>query len=472
MSFSRIVALVLLAFAPPSQGGRMESRIKRLLAQSPAARHGFAGILVVDEKGKRLVSINADRDFVPASNTKLFSTALALERLGPEKRFETRVEQRGKDLALVGTGDANLSGRVLPYTPDSQPGPVLAALDDLAAQVAARGIGQVEGGIVGDDSAFLFEPFAPGWTASDVVDSDGAPVSALVVNDNSVTLRVTPGAGIDLPATVERDPPIPLFQLDAQVNTASTERMETQRLPFSNTWRLRGSVSFGNPPYLEHWAVTDPALFAAMAFQYSLERHGVHVLGEARALHREPGEPFTAPLAGAVLAQHQSLPLIEDLRLIDKVSQNVHADLLLFDLGGSREEGLKILDGFLTEDVGVKPGEYRFYDGSGLSRMNLVTPEVVVALLRYMLHSPHSEEWVSLLPVSGVDGSLRERLTGARVEGRIHAKTGMLNHVSALSGYADARKSRLTFSIFLNNITSSAAEQRELIDKICAVLLQ
>jgi D-alanyl-D-alanine carboxypeptidase/D-alanyl-D-alanine-endopeptidase (penicillin-binding protein 4) len=469
----RIAALLILLAVPlPAGAGMMESRIKRLIAKSPATQHGFAGVLVVDQKGHRLVAINAERDFIPASNTKLFSTALALERLGPGKRFETRVEQRGKDLALVGTGDANLSGRVLPYAPDSQPGPPLLAIDDLAAQLVAHGIQRVEGDIIGDDTAFVFEPVARGWTADDVVDSDGAPVSALAVNDNSVTIRITPGAQDGAPATVVMDPPLSLFPIDAQVNTASPEQIETWHLPFSSIWRVRGSIPAASQPHVEHWAVMDPALFAAMAFKYALEQHGVQVHGLARALHREPGEPFTPPPAGIVVAQRQSVPLIEDLQLTDKVSQNLHADLLLFDVGGSREEGLKILAGFLTEDVGIKPEQYRFYDGSGLSRMNLVTPETVVALLRHMSQSPNAEPWFSLLPISGVDGSLRDRLTGPKVKGRIHAKTGTLNHVSALSGYADARRERLTFSIFVNNATSTADEQRELIDKICAVLVQ
>jgi D-alanyl-D-alanine carboxypeptidase/D-alanyl-D-alanine-endopeptidase (penicillin-binding protein 4) len=464
--------ILLLACVIPAQGSRLDSRIKRLLAQSPAGKHGFAGVLVTDEKGHRLVSINTDRAFVPASNTKLFSVALALERLGPDKRFETRVEQRGKDLALIGTGDANLSGRVLPYDPDSKPGPPLAALDDLAAQVAARGIHEVEGNIIGDDSAFLFEPFARGWTASDQVDSDGAPVSALVVNDNSIKLRITPGAVDGAPAQVELDPPLALFNLSAIVTTGSPEEIHEEHLPFSDVWRVRGTIPVSADSYTNNWAVRDPALFAATAFASALERHGVHVRGVPLAFHHEPGEPFTPPPAGNVLAQRQSLPLLEDLRLTLKISQNLHADLFLFDVAGSREEGLKELDGFLSEDVRVPADEHRFYDGSGLSRMNLVSPDVVVALLRYMAASPHHDAWFSLLPVSGVDGSLRDRMTGPKIKGRIHAKTGTLNHVSALSGYAVARKQRLTFSIFVNNSLASSADQRELIDKICAVLVQ
>jgi D-alanyl-D-alanine carboxypeptidase/D-alanyl-D-alanine-endopeptidase (penicillin-binding protein 4) len=171
----RIVVAVLLVFGAANavSARNLDSEIKRILAKSAIARTGFAGVVVVDEKGRTVVSINSGHLFTPASNTKLFSSALALERLGPDKRFETRVEMRGKDVVLVGTGDANLSGRVLPYLPGSTPGPALAVIDDLAAQIAAHGVQEVEGDIVGDDTAFVYEPYATSWTIEDTVDGDG-----------------------------------------------------------------------------------------------------------------------------------------------------------------------------------------------------------------------------------------------------------------------------------------------------------
>ncbi len=461
-----LVALV------PAQAGRLESRVKRLMANSPVAREGFAGILVVDEKGHKLVSINAEHAFIPASNTKLFSIALALERLGPDKRFETRVEQRGNDLVLIGSGDANLSGRVLPYRHNSESGPPLTVMDDLAAQIAAHGIQEVRGDIIGDDTAFLYEPFARGWAAEDLVEDDGAPVSALVVNDNVIDVRVIAGAQGAVSAQVLLDPPFPLFGLDNRAVTGAADELHTERIPETGTWRLWGSIAAGSPQHVEQWAVADPAQFAALALKYSLERHGVRVSGSGRALHRLPGAVFTPSPTGVTVAAHTSEPLVEDLRLTAKISQNLHADLLLSDVGGSREDGLKELAAFLAA-MGIPPNQFRFYDGSGLSRLNLVTPTAVITLLRFMAASAHREDWMTLLPVSGVDGSLATRLTGPRVKGRIRAKTGSLNHVSALAGYAQTRKGdRLTFSIFVNNSTAGVAEQRELIDKICAVFVE
>ena len=468
----RLLIFLLLASFHPAHAGRLESRVKRLIAKSPVSREAYLGILVVDEKGRKLISVNPDRAFIPASNTKLFSIALALERLGPNKRFETRLEQRGDDLVLVGSGDANLSGRVLPYQYNSESGPALTVIDDLAAQVAARGIHEIPGDIVGDDTAFLYEPFARGWAAEDLVEDDGAPVSALVVNDNSFNVRLVPGTQDGAPAQISVDPAFPSLEIENRAITGAPDDLHTLRFPETSLWRVWGTIPVGTPAHAERWAVADPAQFAAAALKYSLEQRGVHVAGAARALHRLPGAVFNPPTPGTPIAAHNSQPLIEDLRLTAKISQNLHADLLLSDVAGSREDGLREMSAFLTS-IGVPPDQYRFYDGSGLSRMNLVTPQTVVTLLRFMSASSHSEDWMTLLPVSGVDGSLATRMTGPRIKGRIHAKTGSLNHVSALAGYAQTRKGdRLTFSIFINNSTAGVAEQRDLIDKICAVLVE
>ena len=275
----RIVVAVLLVFGAANavSARNLDSEIKRILAKSAIARTGFAGVVVVDEKGRTVVSINSGHLFTPASNTKLFSSALALERLGPDKRFETRVEMRGKDVVLVGTGDANLSGRVLPYLPGSTPGPALAVIDDLAAQIAAHGVQEVEGDIVGDDTAFVYEPYATSWTIEDTVDGDGPASSALVVNDNIVHLRITPSGKVAL------DPDLPLFHLDAQVTTGVEDKIETNR----SALQVRGTVKADGEGYSEEWSVGDPALFAALALKDALVRRGIAVSGSIRALHRD-----------------------------------------------------------------------------------------------------------------------------------------------------------------------------------------
>ncbi|MFZ1134950.1 MAG: D-alanyl-D-alanine carboxypeptidase/D-alanyl-D-alanine-endopeptidase, partial [Candidatus Korobacteraceae bacterium] len=233
----------------------------------------------------------------------------------------------------------------------------------------------------------------------------------------------------------------------------------------------------------------DPADFTAKLFRELLEQRGVTVYGRPRTRHTElasmqtftvtsiasggggemAGHPNPVPL---VLASHESQPLAEDLQVINKVSQNLHAELMLRLLGkekgtsGSIEGGLEVLRGFLTS-AGIKPDQFVFYDGSGLSRENLVTPEAIVELLRYAHQQPWGKLYEDTFPVSGVDGSLSDRMKTAPVKGAVHGKTGSLGHVNALSGYATTAKGeRVAFSILSNNHNLANRKALDTIDRI------
>jgi D-alanyl-D-alanine carboxypeptidase/D-alanyl-D-alanine-endopeptidase (penicillin-binding protein 4) len=178
------------------------------------------------------------------------------------------------------------------------------------------------------------------------------------------------------------------------------------------------------------------------------------------------------------LARYTSAPFLEDLRITDKVSQNLHAELALRAVArarrniGSFEAGREEMRAFLSE-AGVEAGAYNLVDGSGLSRLDLVTPAAVVALLRYMYHSAARENWISLLPVGGQDGTLGTRFTSGPAAGRIHAKTGSLSHVSALSGYAERPGGRwVAFSVLVNNYNGPANDIRAVMDRICALIME
>jgi len=173
-----------------------------------------------------------------------------------------------------------------------------------------------------------------------------------------------------------------------------------------------------------------------------------------------------------VLASHESTPLSDDLRVVNKVSQNLHAELALRLLGkekgtsGSIQGGLEVLRGFLTS-AGIQPDQFVFYDGSGLSRENLVTPAAVVRLLQYARQQPWGPLFTDTLPVSGIDGSLADRLKIAPYKGAVHAKTGSLNHVNSLSGYATTTSGRtVAFSILCNNHNLANKQAVETIDQI------
>ena len=197
-------------------------KIEDIWKNDPAAARAVWGICALDaETGKPLVEYNSTHNFVPASNTKLFTTALALARLGPDFRFRTRITARqaigpdgvlNADLRLVGDGDPNLSGRALPYQKNSPPGDPLAAIETLVAELERKGLKEVRGEILGDDLAYIWEPYPTGWAVDDTISTDGAPVSALCLNDNEIAVTVRPGAGRGLPAAVLVRPALGLLR--------------------------------------------------------------------------------------------------------------------------------------------------------------------------------------------------------------------------------------------------------------------
>jgi D-alanyl-D-alanine carboxypeptidase/D-alanyl-D-alanine-endopeptidase (penicillin-binding protein 4) len=464
---------------PPANSAPLEEQIAKILS-APAAKDAFWGIEIRDLKADRILySQNADHFFVPASNTKLFTTALALSRLGADYRFHTRILLSGHDLVLAGAGDPNLSGRTLPYQPDlPEPAP-LAAINQLADEIVAKGIRRIPGNIVGDDTAFVYEPYPPGWGLSDTYDDDGAPVSAICVDDNVAKLQIVPALADGALAETSWLLPFDLFRIDNALVTDSEGRraIHYQRLPGSGEVRLWGSIPPGRDVDPIALAVDDPALFAAQALKNALAQRGVLCDGMAIARHQLPGDPPLDSPAGDLVTERISLPLVEAARVVDKVSQNLHAEMLLRDVAlqqagkGTREGGLAALDGFL-QTAGIGADEYHFSDGSGLSRYDMVTPHAIAVLLQYMAGTPLRDQWLGLLPVGGVDGSLRLRFHVLRLRGEIHAKTGSLTHVSALSGYGVRQDgSMLVFSILVNNYGAPASVIHQLIDEIGAALL-
>jgi serine-type D-Ala-D-Ala carboxypeptidase/endopeptidase (penicillin-binding protein 4) len=460
----------------------LEHRIDALAEASAATARGFTGIHVVDlATGKTLYHRNEDRLFLPASNMKLFTTALALLRLGPEYRFTTQllVEPSG-NLVLAGSGDPSLSGRTFPYQKDAVMGPRFQAIDDLADQAVANGLRRVDGDVVGDDRLYPWAPYPPSWTQDDALREFGAPVSALTVNDNIISIVIHPGAHAGEPAELSIEPPLEYYAIDHRVVTVGKggeAKIRMSRLPGSRQIQLWGSIPAGHAGFREELAIDDPALFAACALYEALTRRGVSITGRPVARHRAANDDYDPP-AGAAMASRTSPPLVQLLQTLAKVSQNLHAELMLREVGrvmrhtGSREAGLEELGAMLTE-MGAVADEARAEDGSGLSRNALVTPHLVTRLLAGMYASKYRDAWISLLPVGGEDGTLQHRLC-CMVEGRgIHAKTGSLSRALALSGYADSKtRGRLAFSIMVNDFSAPSAEVRKWIDKIALALLE
>ncbi|MFY9845824.1 MAG: D-alanyl-D-alanine carboxypeptidase/D-alanyl-D-alanine-endopeptidase [Terriglobales bacterium] len=505
-----ILLLVAQLLAAPVK--ILPDRIAAVLSAPDLAR-GFWGIEVVSvATGKTLYAQNPDKLFTPASNTKLFTTAAALALIGPDYKFRTTVETTGTldrygrlngDLVLVGHGDPNLSGRELPYDLHTQRNDdPIQALESLADALVQKGVKFIDGDIVADDSYFAFERYGEGWSQDDLVWADGAPVSALAINDDVVFVNIQPADRPGEKAFVSMKPFADYYRLDNRIITtpAGTGRkLSINREPGSTVLTLWGNMPIDDAGTNEAVAIEDPAEFAAGLFRQLLEKRGIVLYGHQRTRHTELATLSTfsvttlAPSRGGrdndgqprplkidqpiTLASYESKPLLQDVRVINKVSQNLHAEILLRLLGrergnaGTIEGGLEVLRGFLTQ-AGISNDQYVFYDGSGLSRQNLVTPHAIVELLRYCSKQPWGADYKSTFPVSGVDGSLSERFNSPLLQGRVLAKTGTLAGVKALSGYAttDAGEA-VVFSILSNNFNLPAKRVTDAIDELVQAIV-
>jgi len=468
----------------------LDRRIQRILDLNEA-RRGFWGIEVVElSAGKVLYSRNAGHLFTPASNMKLFTTAAALEKLGPDFIFHTTVESQAppdaqgrlQDLLLVGRGDPNLGSRFLPYAYKSRrQAPADRVFQELADQVKARGVREVTGDLIADDSYYLYEPFSPNWAADDLQWGYGAPVTALAFNDNTLVLHIKPAGKADATAEVWLDPIPDYYRLNNRLETSaagSEKRVYVERLPGSMELDVWGQIPLDAGDDSDTVAIAQPPQLIGELFRKELEARGIVVRGRVEVRHYSRLEAasrpdlMASPAPRVVLAGHDSLPLREDIKVTLKVSQNLHADMLLRTLAhearnyGSLTVGLEVLRSFCAQ-AGIEPGEMFFSDGSGLSREDLVTPNAVVKLLVFMAHTPKFDAYLDSLPVAGVDGTLGDRFTETRARGRIHAKTGTVEHVNALSGYMDLPSGkRLVFSILGNSYPLKGGDGEATLDQV------
>src|SRR6267154_998302 len=308
--------------------GKMLGREIGALLEGPEVSRDHWGIAVTAMDGAPIYSLNEGQLFQPASNAKLYTTAAAMALLGPGITFETKIVAKGVfggtetlkgDLVLVGAGDANLSGREIPYVaPALRPKVEMGApplpgvnplryLEAMADQVAATGLKVVNGDVVGDDTLFPWEPYGQDWSIDDTVWGYGAPVSALTINDNQIKVTVTPGAAAGNPAAVVVDPAVPsYYMLDVSVTTGekkSGSHVQMERALGSKVLRVYGSIAVDAQPDEEEVAIHDPAEYAAVALKGMLERRGIVVTGKAWARHRIPMDA-----EGFVKETHEVIP--------------------------------------------------------------------------------------------------------------------------------------------------------------------
>ncbi|UOY92466.1 D-alanyl-D-alanine carboxypeptidase/D-alanyl-D-alanine-endopeptidase [Ectobacillus sp. JY-23] len=421
------------------------SQIDQLVANLPksASTIGMrAGISVYNTKtGESVYQHDADKTFVPASNLKLYVTAAALDRLGEEYRFRTEVYTTGHvnpqgtllgDVVIKGYGDPSLSK---------------ADLTALAVKLKDAGVKAVNGNILVDDSYYDDMRLGEGWMWDDEIYTYSAQISALAVNENVVDLSISA-------AGVEVEPRNDVVKIDnrASVVEGTKTDLTIDRQRGSDTIVITGTIGKDAAPYTDQITVEDPALFAADAWKYALRENGI-------ALKKAKVEK-TAGVQGTPLVVHESQPLSALIVRLNKESDNFYAEMLVKQLGasqkgeGSFDAGADVIATFL-EKAGI-PTNYKQVDGSGLSRLNLISPKQMAQLLTYVDKQPYQEAFERSLPIAGVDGTLKSRMKGTSAEKNVRAKTGSMSGVNGLSGYVTgANGDKLAFSVFLNGVRTS-----------------
>ncbi len=448
----------------------LQAKIRQVLFR-PELRRGRVGIKIVSlDTGKTIFEQDADKYFMPASNMKSFTVAAGLEKLSPNFRFVTSVLANSSpdadgtikgDLVIFGRGDISISTAF--YNGDYYRG-----IDELANRIAQAGVKKIEGNLVGDETFFSGSAIPSGWEWDDLQWYYGAEVSALPLNDNAVDLSIRPNAP-NAPCFVQILPANTLYKIVNRCTTTGSNMRRDIRVVKKidqNILEVYGSMPANDEGFRGAITITRPSeLFVEMLRQRLLQK-GITITGRNLVRNEKLSElETTAPVE---IARLESVPFSVIAAKTMKPSQNLYTETILWTLGeqlgdkskpklSSAERGIAVVKSFLRQ-IGIADDAVIQYDGSGLSRHNLITPAASVQLYTYMAkHSPHSAVWQNSQTIGGVDGTLARRFKGTKAEANMRGKTGTIDQVSALSGYVTtAAGERIVLSILVNGVPATS----------------
>lgn len=426
--------------------------------------------------GEYFYKRNEDKLFMPASNLKLFTTATALNTLGKDYRFKTEIYRRGEmdgsvlkgDLIIRGFGDPSISGRF--YNDE-----ITKVFSNWADSLQELGIDEIRGQIIGDDNAFDEVGLGEGWAWDTESEWYAAPSGALSLNDNCVEIFIKPGQ-VGQRAVIEYLPfnkytTIINKVITAPKDSASSGSITVHRERGTNIISVVGIITEASKPQKFFASVNNPTQFFVVVLKDVLQKKGIQVRGFGIDVDDLSESLDYSQMK--LLFKHYSPPLYSLIRIINKDSQNLFAEQLLKVMGyekerfGSARNGLRVVSKYL-ETIGNNTDNFNMVDGSGLSRLNLVSPKQIVNLLSFMQRSESFDYFYSSLPVAGVDGTLANRLQKTKAEGNVRGKTGYLDGVRSLSGYLfTGDKELVAFSMIVNNFTAPMKLAENLQDLVC-----
>lgn len=449
----------------------------------------YWGVRVERPNGEVLYDRLGDKQFIPASNMKVYTTAAALDLLGPDFTYQTRVEAIGEikdgtlhgDLLITGSGDPSLGAWHPHKTRDSRQ-----LLPAWVAKIKAAGIHSISGDVIGDGRCFADESYCGGWGYGDLQFWYAAPPSGLAIEENAYRILIRPGAKVGDSAILALTPQTRYITLINEVKTAAAGGPNNgDSVPHNaegNTRRFVGSVAI-DKTIDERGSVWDGTCYTAFLLVEELNRQGIQVKGRAVNIRSlaDPERIDKAEQSKRKLLATTTSPALRELAaVVNKISHNFFADQMLLTLSaqksgkGSFSHGARVVRTWL-QDIGVpQPEAFQMYDGSGLARHNTVQPRHTCYVLRHMKNtSKASQAFEASLPISGTDGSLEGRMTEPQAKGKVRAKTGYIGSVRTLSGYATAADGQdLVFSMMCNHYIVPTGEVNAAQDEACRVLIR
>lgn len=472
---------------------KLSQEIEHNLAD-PRLMNAFIGIEIKSVKsGESIYHQNENKNFLPASNLKLVTSAAALGTFGPNFRYKTRLVTDGEikkgvlkgNLIIRGSGDPTFGSPSM--YPDKDPTYIF---DLWADTLEEMGIEKIDGDIIADPDYFTPESYPDGWAIEDIPYYFATSSSGLSFADNAVSVTVTPGLQNGSKPLVELAPETEYLSINNSAVTrvpktltktkdtsvTYTNTVKISREPGENTISVVGLIEKGSPNAHEQLSVENPPLYSATVFREILEYRGFTITG---------GTMTTSDLDEKIdyqdaetLCRYTSPPMKEIIRVLNHQSQNFYAEELIRTLGketgnkGNWESGVTAVKQYLSS-LGLDAGSITLHDGSGLSRMDLISPGQIVSLLRAMtLQEKIFPDFDSSLPVMGVSGTISERLRGTAAAGNVHAKTGFLTGIRCLSGYLRTKDDELlAFSFMMNNYTVPTHDINDLQDRLILALV-
>jgi len=463
-----IVSFFIISCSTSGAGQKITTQVSNLkllqdklsyIISDPNLFNAQIGLYVESmDNGETIFAHNEHKLFISASNMKIFTTVTALLRFGPGFTYKTDIYYTNEisdgilrgDLIIKGSGDPTIAPRF-------SNGDARAFIRSWADSLVAKGITKIEGNIIGDESYFTTDRLGFGWQWDDEPYYYSAQISALTFNDNCVDVTITASDKIGDSPEVSLSPPTNYVSIDNKAVTTEPDSVRTLYLTrprLENKILIRNEFPVNKPKITRSISVEDPARFFIHVLREVLVDKGIDVSGDLKIV-KIPGQIDYSD--HSLVFTHQSPPLSEITKVINKRSQNLYTEQLLVTIAAeygkyaSAAEGIEVVNSTLAR-MGISKNEFSMRDGSGLSRFNLISPHTVSLLLRYMSKHDYFPYFYDSLPIAGIDGTLRNKMKNGPAEGYIRAKTGTVGHVRNLSGYVESESGEiLLFSFLVNN---------------------